>query len=93
MCSADISCVCSNVTVHPFTQVVGPSAWYADQYRHSTEHIYNLTTEDIAELDVAVAAVLSSGRNIQVRHVKHEFAMLKEYVYTHAAQKHTKLRC
>lgn len=58
---------CSNANVHPFTQVVGPSAWYADQYRNSTEHIYNLTAEDIAELDTAVAAVLNTGKNFQVR--------------------------
>ena len=58
-------CCCSNATVHPFTPVVGPSAWYADQYRNSSEHVYDLSSKDIAELDAAVAAVTVSSKQIQ----------------------------
>ena len=53
--------------MHPFTPVTGPSAWYADQYKHNTEYIYDLTKEDLAELDAAVSAVIDSGKDIQVR--------------------------
>ena len=56
---------CSNAVVHPFTPVVGPSAWYADQYRNNSECVYNLSPEDLAELDAAVAAVSQSGKQIQ----------------------------
>ena len=52
--------------MHPFTPVTGPSAWFAEQFKHSTEHIYDLSTEDISELDAAVAAVIESGKDIQV---------------------------
>ena len=47
--------------------MTGPSVWYADQYRSSTDHVYTLTAEDITELDAAVAAILKSGKDIQVR--------------------------
>ena len=57
---------CSSASVHPFTPVAGPSAWYADQYKNNTEYVYNLSTEDVTELDAAVAAVVKSGKNIQV---------------------------
>lgn len=72
LCQGKLStdlCVCSSAIVHPFAQVTGPSAWYADQYRNSTEHVYTLTADDITELDVAVAAVLKSGKDIQVFNV------------------------
>ena len=51
--------------MHPFTSVIGPSAWYADQYKNSSEHIYDLSPQDLAELDAAVAAVLQSSKDIQ----------------------------
>lgn len=55
----------SNATVHPFTPVTGPSVWYADQYKHNTEYIYDLSSEDVAELDAAVAAFMRSEKDIQ----------------------------
>ena len=60
-----LALVCSNATVHPFTPVTGPSVWYADQYKHNTEYIYDLSSEDVAELDAAVAAVTRSEKDIQ----------------------------
>ncbi len=67
---------CRNATVHPFTPVTGPSVWYADQYKHNTEHIYDLSSEDVGELDAAVAAITRSGKDIQ--HVtKQDFVLPK----------------
>ena len=57
---------CSNAAVHPFTPATGPSAWYFDQHKNSTDHIYDLSAEDVTELDTAVAAVIKSGKDIQV---------------------------
>ena len=62
---------CSNASVHPFTPVTGASAWYADQYKHNNEYIYDLSAEDLAELDAAVAAVVKSGKDLQVIAVFH----------------------
>lgn len=56
---------CSNAIVHPFTPVTGPSAWYASQYKDSSEHVYDLTQHDLVELAAAVAAVSQSGKDIQ----------------------------
>lgn len=67
---------CSNATVHPFTLVTGPSAWYADQYKSNTEYIYDLSSEDVAELDAAVAAVMRSGKYIQTV-AKQDFVLPK----------------
>ncbi len=47
--------------------MTGPSAWYADQYKNNTEYIYDLSSEDVLELDAAVAVVIKSGKDIQVR--------------------------
>lgn len=44
---------------------MGPSAWYANQYKNRTEHIYDLSPQDLAELDAVVAAVVQSGKDIQ----------------------------
>lgn len=52
--------------MHPFTPVLGPSAWYAEEYRNSNEHVYDLSAQDLAELNAAVAAVSLSGKDIQV---------------------------
>lgn len=65
---------CSNASVHPFTPVTGASAWYADQYKHNNEYIYDLSAEDVAELDAAVAAVMKSGKDLQVIFVVHRLS-------------------
>ena len=64
-CTDQVCWCCSNAAVHPFTPVTGPSAWYAAQYKDSSEHVYNLTPQDLAELGAAVAGVAQSGKDIQ----------------------------
>ena len=51
----------------PFTPVQSPAAWYAADYRDSNEWIYRLTSEDLAELEAAVAEVEASGADVQVQ--------------------------
>jgi hypothetical protein len=50
----------------PFTPVQSPAAWYAADYRDSDEWIYRLTSEDLAEIEAAVAEVEASGAHVQV---------------------------
>ena len=51
---------------HQFAPVEGPAAWRAADYRDSQDWIYHFSTEDIRELEAAVAAAQRSGKRTQV---------------------------
>ena len=57
---------CRQGSVIPFTQIRGPDAWTAKEYKNSEKYIYRLAPSDIAELDRAVAAAKALGKPIQV---------------------------
>lgn len=58
--------LCRQGSVIPFTSIRGPDAWLAKEYRHSERHIYNLSQQNVAELDAAVAAAKATGKAIKV---------------------------
>ena len=68
--------------------MTGPSAWYADQYKHNTEYIYDLTKKDLAELDAAVSAVIKSGKDIQVRCIPSQLAFAQLHIMHNDVRQH-----
>ena len=55
--------------IEPLTIIDDPSAWLARSYPDPAAEAYHLTTDDIAELDAAVAtasAAVAAGQEVQV---------------------------
>ena len=52
--------------MQPLTIIDDPSAWLASDYPDPAKLAYVLTAEDITELDAGIAAVIASGKEIQV---------------------------
>ena len=51
--------------MHPLSPVEGPTAWRGDQIGHQTDWIYELSPEEIAELEEVGARFLDDDPNLQ----------------------------
>lgn len=51
--------------------VEGPSVWYGQDYKDKeSEWVHNLTAEEVAEIEAAIAGVRGSGKQTKVRMIR-----------------------